>query len=175
MNAERRDHSLLTCQRQGNSSGMRQHLNSFEVWGDMTILYKMSQKLFPFKNINMRKISSSIHLYYNGKMTYIHRMSFPIIDLGFLRENTHGVVLYQLLRCLVILYSLLAQGIVTDDLELPSEAFEIHLAKMRFCTSVLNQSSQGLHCYFSISCCSSIERTESIHSWPGLCTIFLQI
>ena len=132
MNAERRDHSLLTCQSegQGKSSGMRQHLNSFEVWGNMTILYKMSQKLFPFKNINMLKIPSSLHLYYNEKITHIHKISFPIIDLCFLRENTHGGVLYQPLCCLVILYSLLAQGIVTDDLELPSEAFEIHLTKM---------------------------------------------
>lgn len=44
---------------------------------------------------------------------------------------------------------------------------------LHFC--VLNQSSQGLHsCHLSISCCSFHWRTESIHSWPGLCTIFLQ-
>ena len=69
-------------------------MNGFEVWGDMTILYKTSQKLFPLQKINVLKIPSSVHLYYKEKMTHIHTMSFPIIDLCFLRENTHGGVLY---------------------------------------------------------------------------------
>lgn len=143
----------------------------------MTTLYKyvMTQNLFPLKNINMLKILISVHLYYNEKITHMHKISLPIIDFCCLGENTHGGILYYPLRCLGILYSSLAQGILPDDLELYSEAFEIHLTKMWFCTSVLNQSSQGLHPYFSISCCSSIERTESTHSWPGLCTVFLQI
>lgn len=106
-------------------------MNSFEVWGDMTILYKMSQKLFPFKNINMLKIPSSIHLYYNGKMTYIHRMSFPIIDLCFkkIRMELSYISCYAVY---VILYSLFAQGIVTDDLELPSEALKFTWPKCDF-------------------------------------------
>lgn len=52
---------------------------------------------------------------------------------------------------------------------------KIHLTKKWFCTSVLNQLSQGLHPYFSISCSSSIERTESTHSCSDACTILLQI
>lgn len=167
---------FIIWQRKEKYSGMRWQLNKILKVGDIWPHYISTwlQK-FSLENINLLKIANFCHLHYNKKIIHIYK-NFPYyVFCCSLRENVHGDALYCPLCFLEILYYSLAQGTFTDDLELHLEAFEIHLNKTWFCTSMLNQISQGLHPSFSISCSSSIERINSTHRWPDLCTIFLHI